>query len=111
MRDYLLQVSYTSEALAALVANPQNRADAVRPAIEKLGGQMKSAHFAFGDYDVVLIVSMPSEADAAAIALAFGAGGALKSVKTTPLMSLEEGVEAMKKAATCGYQPAKSAKA
>ena len=44
---------------------------------------------------------------AAAFALAAAGGGACKTVKTTPLLSAEEGIEAMKKAATSGYKPAR----
>jgi uncharacterized protein with GYD domain len=106
MQDYLIQVSYTSEAMAALIASPQDRSEAVKPAIEKLGGTLKCAYFAFGEYDVALIASMPSNVEAAAIALAFAGGGALKAVKTTALLTLAEGMEAMKKAATCGYRAA-----
>ena len=49
VKDYLIQVSYTSEAMAALISNVQNREDAVRPVVEKLGGSLKTAHFALGD--------------------------------------------------------------
>ncbi len=38
MAHYLLQVGYTPEGWTALVKNPQNRLEAVRPAVEKLGG-------------------------------------------------------------------------
>src|SRR5262249_6699522 len=48
---------------------------------------------------------MPDNISAAAIALAFAAGGSLRNYKTTPLMSNAEGPEAMRKAATCGYKP------
>jgi hypothetical protein len=41
----------------------------------------------------------------AAFALAAAAGGALKAVKTTPLMTIEEGIEAMRKASGTGYRP------
>ena len=34
---YMYQLSYTPEAVAALVREPQDRAEAVRPAIEALG--------------------------------------------------------------------------
>ena len=108
MKDYLIQVAYTSEAMAALISNVQNREDAVRPVIEKLGGSLKTAYFALGDFDIVLIVSMPSDVEAGAIVMAFTAGGALKSVKATPLMSIADGMEAMKKAAGCGYQPVRA---
>ena len=42
---------------------------------------------------------------AASLSLAFSAGGSVKAVKTTPLMTVEEGVEAMRKAGGTGYQP------
>ena len=106
MPYFLEQVAYTSEGWGALVKNPQNRIEAVRPAIEKLGGKIESAWFAFGEYDVVLILQMPDNVNAAAIAIAFAAGGACKSVKTTPLITIAEGVEAMRKAATAGYRAA-----
>ncbi|MGZ4664630.1 MAG: hypothetical protein ACXV5Q_06150 [Frankiaceae bacterium] len=37
--------------------------------------------------------------------MALSAAGALKAVKTTPLMIFAEGIEAMGKAATTGYKP------
>ena len=106
MPHYLQQVAYSIEGWKALVKKPQNRIEAVRPAIEKLGGKIESAWFTFGDYDVVLIVQMPSNVDASALAMAFAAGGACKSVKTTPLLTIEEAVEAMKKATGSGYRAA-----
>ncbi len=104
MPSYLVQVAYTPAALAALTKKPQNRAEAVRKAIEKLGGTMGPFYLSFGDYDVLGIVEMPDNVSAAAFALALGAGGACRSVKTTPLLGMEEGMEAMKKAGTSGYK-------
>jgi uncharacterized protein with GYD domain len=106
---YLSQVAYSPEAWKALVRNPQNRIEAVRPAVEKLGGKIVNGYFAFGDYDVVAIVDMPDHVAAAALAMAFAAGGACKSVKTTPLMTTAEGLEALKQAGRSGYQPATAA--
>ena len=105
MPFYLHQVSYTSEALARLIANPQDRFEAVRGPIEKLGGKVKDSYFAFGAYDAVLITEMPDNVSAAAIALAFSAGGALRSCQTTALMTNAEALDAMRKAATSGYKP------
>jgi uncharacterized protein with GYD domain len=104
MPHYLSQVSYTPEAWARLVANPQDRIEAVRGPIEKLGGRIHNAFFAFGEYDVVVITEMPDNISAAAIAIAFAAGGAVKSEKTTPLMTTAEALEAIKKAGTTGYR-------
>lgn len=112
MATFLIQGSYTSEAWTNLLAHPVDRTEVVRPAIEKLGGQVVNAWFAFGDSDILLIAEMPTNVDAAAIALAIAAGGAFKSMKTTPLMSIAEGIEAMKKAAKCGYKaPSRTAHA
>src|SRR2546422_11142759 len=110
MPHYLHQVAYSREGWEALVKHPQDRIEAVRPAIEKLGGKIKTAWFAFGDYDIVVITEMPDNVSAAAIAIAFAGGGACKAVQTTPLMSPEEAVQAMKKAAECGYRPAAGTK-
>ena len=109
MPFFLHQVSYTPEALARLIANPQDRFDAVRAPIEKLGGKVQNSYFAFGQYDAVLITEMPDNVSAAAIALAFAAGGSLRNCQTTALMSNAEGLEAMRKAATCGYRPVAAA--
>src|SRR5436309_13789221 len=102
LAHFLLQISYTPEAWAAMIKKPQNRAEAVRGAIEKLGGKEKGFWFAFGDYDIIGVIEMPDNISAAAFSVAVGAGGACKAVKTTPLLTVEEGIDAMKKAATCG---------
>jgi uncharacterized protein with GYD domain len=109
MPHYLHQVAYSPEGWGALLKKPQDRIEAVRPAIEKLGGKIKSAYFAFGDYDVFLITEMPDNVSAAGIAIAFAGGGACKAVQTTPLLSVEEALEAMKKAGQSGYRPAAKA--
>ena len=59
MAYYLIQAAYAADAWAALVKKPQNRVEAIRPAVEKLGGRIEGAWFCFGDYDIVLICRMP----------------------------------------------------
>jgi uncharacterized protein with GYD domain len=107
MAYYLLQVSYTPETWKALIKNPQDRTKAVRPVAEKLGGSLQGAWFAFGDYDLVLILEMPDNISAGALAVAAAAGGAVRSIKTTPLLTITEGLAVMKKAASSGYRPPK----
>jgi uncharacterized protein with GYD domain len=105
MPNYLVQTSYTAEALAALMKNPQNRTDVIRKAVESLGGKLVGSWMSFGDHDVVLIIDMPDRVSAAAMVLAACAGGSVKGTKTTPLFTQEEGLEAMKKAVASGYTP------
>ena len=105
MALYLLQVAYTPEAWATLVNKPQDRIEAVAPVIRKLGGKLIEGYYAFGKYDVVAIVSMPDNVTAAAFSISAAAGGAVKAIKTTPLMSRAEGVRAMRKAKQSAYTP------
>ena len=104
---YLFQGAYTPEAWSHLIEKPQNRIEAVRPAIEKLGGTIRGAYFSFGEYDVALIIEMPDNVSAAALSIAITAGCALKASKTTVLMSPDDGLAAMKKAKEAGYRPPK----
>ena len=105
MASYLLEVSYTSAAMAALVANPQDRTQVVSKAVKKLGGKVIGLWFAFGESDVIGIVDMPDNTAMAAFALALGAGGACSKVKTTALLSVSEAMAAMQNASTTGYKP------
>jgi uncharacterized protein with GYD domain len=105
MPSYLMQIAYTAEAWANLVRSPQNRLEAVQPVVEKLGGRLEGAWLSFGEYDAVLIVHLPDNVSAAALSMAISAGRAVKASATTPLISLEAGVEAMRKAANAGYRP------
>jgi uncharacterized protein with GYD domain len=105
MAHYLIQASYTPESWAALIKNPQDRNEVVRPAIERLGGRLDQFFLAFGAHDVVGIVEMPDNVSAAALSLAVSSSGAMKSLQTIPLMTMTEGIEAMRKAADVDYQP------
>jgi uncharacterized protein with GYD domain len=106
MSYYLIQVAYNPEGWQTLVKNPHNRVEAVRPAIKKLGGKIENAWYSFGDYDVTLILQMPDNISAAALSIAFAAGGALRAVKTTPLLTATEALDAMKRAGASGYRAA-----
>ena len=106
MPSYLLQVAYTPQAWDTLIRKPQNRLDAVAPAVEQLGGSVTGGWLAFGEYDLVVILDLPDNVSAAAFSMAVSAGGAISAIKTTPLMSIEDAVEAMSKAGASVYEPA-----
>src|SRR5690348_3406482 len=104
MAHYLIEAGYTPEAWKLLLKKPEDRARAIQPVIEKLGGSLQGAWFAFGDHDLILILEMPDNVSAAAFSLAATAGGALRSIRTTPLLDITEGIGAMKRAAQAGYR-------
>jgi uncharacterized protein with GYD domain len=106
----MYQAAYTPESLAAQLKNPQNRAEIVgRAACEAVGGKLVGSWYCFGDYDIVFVIDVPDNESMTAIALAIAAGGALKSAKTTVLMSGAEAVAGMKKAEAVAkvYKPAR----
>ena len=98
------QVSYTKEAWARLTQNPQDRLEAVRAPIEKLGGRVHASFFAFGEFDVLAITEMPDTISAAAISMAFAGGGAVSKVNTTALLTGSQALEALRKAGASGYK-------
>jgi uncharacterized protein with GYD domain len=104
MAHYLLQIS-TRRSLGVDGKNPQDRRTAVEPAIKKLGGSLDQAWLSFGEFDLVSIMQMPDNVAAATFAIAVSAGGACKTVKTTPRLSSDDGLQAMRTASDIGYKP------
>ena len=110
MALYMYQLTYTPESWAAQIKNPQNRIEKVgRAAVEAAGGKFIGGWLCMGEYDGVIIADVPNIESMAALSVAVAAGGALKSGKTTALMTGEQGIEALKKAAGVAktYQPAR----
>jgi uncharacterized protein with GYD domain len=70
-----------------------------------LGGKIESGFLNLSNYEVVAIVQMPDNVNMAALSMAFMAQFAVKAVKTVPLLTWDEGIEAMKKAREASYKP------
>jgi uncharacterized protein with GYD domain len=103
MPHFLIEAAYKDTAAKAMIANPQGRSDVIGKACQSLGGRLISLYFAFGDYDVIVIVELPDNQAAMALAMAVGASGALSKYRTTVLLSPDEAVGAMQKAKEVGY--------
>jgi uncharacterized protein with GYD domain len=106
MSLYLIRAAYKPEAIVAMTKNPQNRVGAIERVIEQLGGKLKSGGMAFGGEasELIAICEMPDQTSAAALAIGVSAGGSVEQMSVTPLISGEEGFEALKKAAGAGYR-------
>ena len=103
MPSYLVIGSYTPEGVKGVVKNGgTQRADAVRSAVEALGGTMHSFHFAFGADDVFTVFDLPDNTAAAALGLAVAATG-LVAIRIVVLVSPAEIDEAAKRQVS--YQP------
>ena len=104
MALYMIQGTYTAEAWAALAKNPQDRRTPIREVAQKLGGRLIDVYYCFGEYDVVVLVELPDDSAATALAMAAISPGHLKAYKTTKLFTVEETMEAMRKAGSLAFQ-------
>jgi len=107
MSLYMTQFSYTPQAWAAMVKNPEDRSIAVKALVEKSGGKFIALYYTFGEYDGFVISEAPDNDTAMDIALAAFVPGHLRAIKTTPIFSVAGATQAMKKAGTVAYQPPK----
>ena len=72
------------------------RQQAVRTALEGLGGRLEAAYFALGEDDVYLIVDLPDNISAAAVGITASATGLVRT-RTIALMTVEEVDQALVK--------------
>lgn len=104
---YMFQARYTSDAIKAMVANPQDREAPARAMIESMGGKLHHMYFAMGADDVVAIIEAPDDQTVGAMSMIIGSSGSFSAGATTKLMSAQEAVGAMQIAqkAAAAYSP------
>ena len=101
---YLTKFSYTPETWQKLIKNPEDRRAAASQYIESVGGKLHGFWYAFGDHDGYNLWEAPDNVSMSAAAIAIGSGGAISSISTTVLMSVEETIEALEKASSIKYK-------
>jgi len=102
---YLTRFSYTPETWARMIKNPEDRRKAAQAYIESVGGTLHGFWYAFGEHDGINLWEAPDNVSMAAVALAIGSGGALSSIETTVLMTVEETMDALGRAQDVTYRP------
>jgi uncharacterized protein with GYD domain len=95
---YLTRFSYTPETWARLIGNPEDRRKAAQTYIESVGGKLHGFWYAFGSHDGYNLWEAPDNVSMAAVALAITGGGALSSLETTVLLTVDETLDALRKA-------------
>jgi uncharacterized protein with GYD domain len=105
MALYLTRFSYTPETWARLVKNPEDRRTAATAYIESVGGKLHGFWYAFGSHDGYNLWEAPDNVSMAAVAVALSSGGAISSLETTVLLSVDETLEALGRAGQVGYRP------
>ncbi len=87
-----------------MTKNPEDRREAARTYIESVGGTLQGFWYAFGEHDGYTLWEAPGNVAMAAVAIALSSGGALSKVETTPLMTVDETVDALRRAQEVGYR-------
>jgi uncharacterized protein with GYD domain len=101
---YLSTFSYTPETWARLILNPEDRRKAAQAYIESVGGKLHGFWYAFGPHDAYSLYEAPDNVSMAAVALAITGGGALRSLETTVLLTVDETMDALRKAEQIQYR-------
>lgn len=101
---YLTRFSYTPETWARLIGNPEDRREAAQAYIESVGGELRGFWYAFGPHDAYTLWQAPDNVSMAAVALAITGGGALSSLETTVLLTVDETLDALRKAGEVQYR-------
>ena len=103
MSKFLFEASYTPEGIKGVQsAGGSSRRDAVAQVAESVGGRLESFYFAFGERDAYVIVELPDNESAAAVALTVNAAGGA-TVNTVVLLTPDEVDDAAKR--SVDYQP------
>ena len=90
MPKFLFEASYSTAGVKGVQsAGGSSRRDAVAEVAESVGGSLESFYFAFGDSDAYVVVDLPDNESAAAVALTVNATGAA-TVKTVVLLTPDE---------------------
>ena len=100
MPNYLFQWKYKDPAIKAMMETPQDRPAELRKAVEAFGGRMHQFFFAFGEFDGVSIVEFPNNESCAACAVTLIGAGGPATLRTTVLLTANEGQAAMLRASS-----------
>jgi uncharacterized protein with GYD domain len=104
MALYLTRFSYTAETWSRLAKNPEDRREAARKYIESVGGKLHGFWYAFGTFDGYNLWEAPDSVSMAAVVIAISGGGALSKCETTPLLTVEETLDALRRVQQVGYR-------
>lgn len=103
MSKFLFEASYTTDGIKGVQsAGGSSRRDAVAQVAESVGGKLESFYFAFGERDAYVVVELPDNESAAAVALTVNAAGGA-TVRTVVLLTPDEVDNAAKR--SVDYKP------
>jgi len=104
MAMYLVKFGYTAETWRRLLANPEDRGEAIRPIVEAAGGKLHGFWYAFGDDDGYGLFELPNDVAIAGICVKTVSSGAFSKFSTTKLLTVEEALEAFRQGGGIQYR-------
>lgn len=105
MPFYLLRLKQSPETFRSLVASPEDRRPVASALIEGAGGKLHGYWYAFGEYDIVVLAEFPDNISGVSVLAKVAASGAWTGGETTVLMTVEETLEAYRRAGSLEYTP------
>ena len=94
MPHYILLINWTEQGIGKIKESAE-RYNSFKAAVEKAGGKLIGGYYTLGEYDVVIIISAPSDDAVMSLMLKVGSYGNIRS-KTLKAFSAEEGFKIIK---------------
>ena len=86
MATYLLLLNWTDQGIRNVKESPK-RLDAAKQLVQSLGGEIKTVYMTQGNFDLALVIEMPTDEKLASFVLKLGSYG---NVRTTTLKAYTE---------------------
>jgi uncharacterized protein with GYD domain len=87
MTIFITQGNFTREAMAGMVAKPEDRATTVAKLAKQAGGKLLAYYFTFGEYDFLTVMEGPDPQSMASALIVAGSTGGVTNLKTTVAMT------------------------
>ena len=105
MARYLIELATTTEGARGIQKNPEDRSEAVRPLFEAAGCKLEQYYMSLSGNMIYVIAESPDQYSLYAVLTVVQAGGAVSSIKSTPIVTASEAVDVFKKSASLAYRP------
>ena len=103
MALYMMQFKYTTEAWTALTNKPEDRRAVLDQLIKKVNGRLLGIYYCIGYYDGLFLMEVPDDLTAEIVRLSIIDAKIDKEISITKLLTVEEAMEAMRKAGGIRY--------
>ncbi|UCH24926.1 MAG: GYD domain-containing protein [Trueperaceae bacterium] len=104
MALYMTQAKMATSVIGGM-ASGRDRREVLDEVMQAAGGRLVAYYFTFGEYDLMVIYEGVDNVSIASILMSVAGSGAVTDLKTTVLLSYEEGIEALSRASGVEYTP------